>query len=158
MACHYRVAVPAAKVGQPEVLLGIIPGAGGTQRLPRLAGAAMALEMCTLGQHIPAERAAAAGIIDRIITGDLLSGAIAFALEKAQTGGVRKSRELEHQIRDRAAAFAACAKTRESLAKTARGARGPYASVEAIQAGARDFVVKPFQPSRVLEAVQRVLG
>ena len=135
MACHYRVAVPAAKVGQPEVLLGIIPGAGGTQRLPRLAGAAMALEMCTLGQHVAAERAAAAGIIDRIITGDLLSGAIVFALEKAQTGGVRKSREREDEIRDRAAALAACDKTRQGLAKTARGARGPYAAVEAIQAG-----------------------
>ena len=135
MACHYRVAVPAAKVGQPEVLLGIIPGAGGTQRLPRLAGAAMALEMCTLGQHVPAERAAAAGIIDRIITGDLLSGAIEFALGKAQTSGVRKSREREEEIRDRGAALAACAETRESLGRTARGARGPYAAVEAIQAG-----------------------
>jgi 3-hydroxyacyl-CoA dehydrogenase len=135
MACHYRVAVPAAKVGQPEVLLGIIPGAGGTQRLPRLAGAAMALEMCTLGQHVPAERASSAGIIDRIITGDLLSGAIAFALEKAKTGGVRKSRDQEDAIRDRAAALAACAQTRVSLGKTARGARGPYAAVEAIQAG-----------------------
>src|SRR5438046_4800924 len=89
MACHYRVAVPAAKVGQPEVLLGIIPGAGGTQRLPRLAGAAMALEMCTLGQHIPATRALAEGMIDRVIEGDLLSGAIAFAREQAQSGGVR---------------------------------------------------------------------
>src|SRR5216683_21601 len=63
MACHYRVAVPTAKVGQPEVLLGIIPGAGGTQRLPRLAGAAVALEMCTLGQHIPAARALSEGMI-----------------------------------------------------------------------------------------------
>ena len=135
MACHYRVAVPGAKVGQPEVLLGIIPGAGGTQRLPRLAGAAMALEMCTLGQHVSAERASSAGIIDRIVTGDLLSGAIAFALGKAQTGGVRKSRELEDGIRDRGAALAACAQTRESLGKTARGARAPYAAVDAIQAG-----------------------
>src|SRR5579863_2731260 len=73
MACHYRVAAPAAKVGQPEVLLGIIPGAGGTQRLPRLAGADMALEMCTLGQHIPAARALAEGMIDRIVDGDLLA-------------------------------------------------------------------------------------
>jgi len=135
MACHYRVAVPTAKVGQPEVLLGIIPGAGGTQRLPRLAGAAVAVEMCTLGQHIPAERALADGIIDRIITGDLLSGAIVFALEKVQSGGTRKSRELEEKIQPRAAALAACAKTREGLAKTARGARAPYAAVEAIQAG-----------------------
>src|SRR5436190_15668799 len=82
MACHYRVAVAAAKVGQPEVTLGIIPGAGGTQRLPRLCGAATALEMCTLGQHIPAARAMSEGIVDRVIEGDLLSGAIAFAREK----------------------------------------------------------------------------
>src|SRR5207247_6892883 len=67
MACHYRVAVRSAKVGQPEVMLGIIPGAGGTQRLPRLAGAAMALEMCTLGQHIPAARALAEGMIQGVI-------------------------------------------------------------------------------------------
>ncbi len=135
MACHYRVAVPTAKVGQPEVLLGIIPGAGGTQRLPRLAGAAMALEMCTLGQHVPAARALAGGMIDRIVEGDLLSGAIAFAREQAQSGGVRKSREQSAKIADRAAALAACAQTREALKKTARGARAPYAAVDAIQAG-----------------------
>src|ERR1700694_6065137 len=92
MACHYRVATKNATVGQPEVLLGIIPGAGGTGRLPRLAGAAVALEMCTVGQPVPAERALTEGIIDRIIEGDLLSGAIAFALEKAQSASVRKSR------------------------------------------------------------------
>src|SRR5882724_3694787 len=135
MACHYRVAVPAAKVGQPEVLLGIIPGAGGTQRLPRLAGAAMTLEMCTLGQHIPAARALAEGMIDRVIEGDLLSGAIAFAREQAQSGGLRKSREQNAKIADRAAALAACAQTRDALKKTARGARAPYAAVDAIQAG-----------------------
>src|SRR5689334_15439125 len=67
MACHYRVALPSARVGQPEVTLGIIPGAGGTQRLPRLCGVPTALEMCTLGQHIPAQRALAEGIIDRVI-------------------------------------------------------------------------------------------
>jgi 3-hydroxyacyl-CoA dehydrogenase len=71
MACHYRVAVPSARVGQPEVLLGIIPGAGGTQRLPRLAGAKMALEMCTEGKPVPAPKALAAGIVDAVI-GDLL--------------------------------------------------------------------------------------
>ena len=135
MACHYRVAVPTAKVGQPEVLLGIIPGAGGTQRLPRLAGVATALEMCTLGQHIPAARALAEGMIDRVIEGDLLSGAMAFARERAQSGGIRKSREQNAKIADRAAALAACAQTREALKKTARGARAPYAAVDAIQAG-----------------------
>src|SRR6267378_3207178 len=62
MACHYRVATRDAKVGQPEVLLGIIPGAGGTQRLPRLCGVKMALEMCTDGKPVPTSKALAAGI------------------------------------------------------------------------------------------------
>jgi 3-hydroxyacyl-CoA dehydrogenase len=135
MACHYRVAVPAAKVGQPEVLLGIIPGAGGTQRLPRLAGPAMALEMCTLGQHVPATRALAEGMVDHIVEGDLLSGALAFARQKAQSDGVRKSREQNQKIAYRAVALAACMQTRDSLKKAARGARAPYAAVDAIQAG-----------------------
>jgi 3-hydroxyacyl-CoA dehydrogenase len=135
MACHYRVAVAAAKVGQPEVLLGIVPGAGGTQRLPRLAGAALAVEMCTLGQHVPASRALAEGVIDRIVEGDLLAGAIAFALEKAQSGGVRKSREQHAKLADYAAAVAVCAEARHNLKKTARGAHALYAAVDAIQAG-----------------------
>ena len=135
MACHYRVAVASAKVGQPEVLLGIIPGAAGTQRLPRLAGAEMAIEMCTLGQHIPAARAAATGIVDRIIEDDLLTGAIAFALEKSQSDGIRKSREQTAKLADLPAAIAACAQARHNLKKTARGAHAPYAAVDAIQAG-----------------------
>jgi len=135
MACHYRVAVPSAKVGQPEVLLGIIPGAAGTQRLPRLAGAELAIEMCTLGQHVPVARAAAAGIVDRIIEGDLLTGAIAFALEKAQSEAIRKSRDQNAKLADRASAIAACAQARHNLKKTARGAHAPYAAVDAIQAG-----------------------
>jgi 3-hydroxyacyl-CoA dehydrogenase len=135
MACHYRVAVASAKVGQPEVLLGILPGAAGTQRLPRLAGAELAIEMCTLGQHIPAARAATGGIVDRIIEGDLLSGAIAFALEKAQSGGIRKSRDQNAKLADLPAAIAACAQARHNLKKTARGAHAPYAALDAIQAG-----------------------
>src|SRR5438132_10182291 len=67
MACHYRVAVASAQVGQPEVKLGIIPGAGGTQRLPRLAGVAKAAEMCTTGEPVRASNAQVAGIIDKII-------------------------------------------------------------------------------------------
>src|SRR5437763_11765475 len=67
MACHYRVAAKDANVGQPEVLLGIIPGAGGTQRLPRLCGVEMALVMCAEGKPVAAPKAAAAGIIDRLI-------------------------------------------------------------------------------------------
>ena len=79
MAGHYRVAVATAQVGQPEVKLGIIPGAAGTQRLPRLCGIAMAAEMCALGNPVPAPQAARVGIVDRIIEGDLLAGAVAFA-------------------------------------------------------------------------------
>src|SRR6516164_9370804 len=83
MAGHYRVLAASAQVGQPEVKLGIIPGAGGTQRLPRLAGVAKAVEMCAFGEPIGAPEALALGIADRIIEGDLLGGAVAFAREVA---------------------------------------------------------------------------
>src|SRR5271163_2260781 len=83
MAGHYRVASPTAQVGQPEVKLGIIPGAGGTQRLPRLVGAAKAVEMCAEGKPVSAPEAGALGLIDRLIDGDLLAGAVAFAREIA---------------------------------------------------------------------------
>src|ERR1700721_1273445 len=76
MAGHYRVAVSGAQVGQPEVKLGLIPGAAGTQRLPRLAGVAKAVEMCTTGNPIKADDALKYGIIDKIIDGDLLTGAV----------------------------------------------------------------------------------
>ena len=83
MAGHYRVMAPSAQVGQPEVKLGIIPGAAGTQRLPRLAGVAKAVEMCAFGEPVGAREAHALGIADAIIEGDLLAGAIAFAREAA---------------------------------------------------------------------------
>src|SRR5262249_37102510 len=92
-ACHFRVATKDARVGQPEVLLGIIPGAGGTQRLPRLAGAKLALEMCTDGKPVAAPKAQVAGIIDHVVGGDLLAGAMAFAKGKAAAREIRKSRE-----------------------------------------------------------------
>jgi 3-hydroxyacyl-CoA dehydrogenase len=79
MAGHFRVAVADAQVGQPEVKIGLIPGAGGTQRLPRLAGVLKAAEMCAFGEPISAKAALDAGIIDKLIEGDLLAGAIAFA-------------------------------------------------------------------------------
>src|SRR5262245_19146765 len=134
MACHYRVAVPAARVGQPEVLLGIIPGAGGTQRLPRLSGAALALEMCTDGKPLAAGRAMKEGIVDAVVEGDLLEGAIAFAKARAAAGERRKVREQDDKIADRAAGQAACQAMRASLAKTARGARAPFAAVDGIEA------------------------
>ncbi len=91
MACHYRVAVPSAQVGQPEVKLGIIPGAGGTQRLPRLAGISKALEMCVGGDPIGAADALRSGIVDQIVDGDLLEGALAFARTKIGMASRRTS-------------------------------------------------------------------
>src|SRR5438094_4909888 len=79
LASHYRVAVPSAKVGLPEVQIGILPGAGGTQRLPRLVGPKAALEMITSGRHVPAEEAHKLGIIDEIVAeAELKGSAIAF--------------------------------------------------------------------------------
>src|SRR5712671_1639155 len=97
MAGHYRVIAPTALVGQPEVKLGIIPGAAGTQRLPRLAGVAKAVEMCAFGEPIDAKAALAAGIIDKIIEGDLLTGAVEFAREAASKPAP-KTRERNEKL------------------------------------------------------------
>src|SRR6267378_467757 len=109
MAGHYRVALPSAQVGQPEVKLGIIPGAAGTQRLPRLAGVAKAVEMCADGNPIKAQEAMELGIVDKIIDGDLLTGAIAFAKEVAAKAAP-KTRERSEKLstpEQNAAIFAA---------------------------------------------------
>src|SRR5690606_30893493 len=79
LGCHYRVAVASAKVGLPEVKLGLLPGAGGTQRLPRVVGVPIALDLITSGEHVPAPKAHKLGLIDELIDGDLVAGAIAFA-------------------------------------------------------------------------------
>src|SRR5579872_1137938 len=92
MAGHYRVAVADASLGAPEVNLGIIPGAEGTQRLPRLVGVAAAVEMCVSGRPIKAPQALQMGLIDRVIDGDLLSGAVSFAGEVAGQP-IRRTRE-----------------------------------------------------------------
>src|ERR1700674_1692097 len=97
MAGHYRVAVASAQVGQPEVKLGIIPGAAGTQRLPRLAGFAKALEMCADGNPIKVEEALKFGIIDSLVEGDLLVGAVTFARQVVGKP-VRKTRERTDKL------------------------------------------------------------
>src|SRR5271168_3820577 len=95
LACHYRVAVATAKVGLPEVKLGILPGAGGTQRLPRLIGVEAALDLIVSGDPVPAPHAAKLGVIDEIVEGDLLEGALAFARKLiAQKAPPRKIRDL----------------------------------------------------------------
>src|SRR5438445_10081001 len=99
LACHYRVAVPSAKVGLPEVQIGILPGAGGTQRLPRLTGPKVALEMITSGRHVPAAEAHKLGIIDEIIPeGQLKEAAIAFARKIADKRPLPVIREHDEKL------------------------------------------------------------
>jgi 3-hydroxyacyl-CoA dehydrogenase len=135
MACHYRVGVASAQVGQPEVKLGLIPGAGGTQRLPRLAGVAKAAEMCASGEPIKAADAFQAGILDRIVDGDLLQGAITFAREVADHGGPpRKTRDQTGKLGDRAAALQALQTVRDAVRKRSRGLIAPGKAIDAIEA------------------------
>jgi 3-hydroxyacyl-CoA dehydrogenase len=136
MAGHYRVAVASAQVGQPEVKLGIIPGAGGTQRLPRLAGIAAAVEMCAEGKPISSEQALKLGIIDRLIEDDLLTGALAFAREVASKPAP-KTRERDEKLgtaEQNAPIFAAA---RETARKKQRGLTAPLAAIESIEAAVK---------------------
>src|ERR1700719_961500 len=97
MSGHYRVGAPGAQVGQPEVKLGVIPGAGGTPRLPRLAGVAKAVEMCAQGNPVPAREALEVGILDQLIEGDLRAGAVAFANEVSAKPAT-KTRERNEKL------------------------------------------------------------
>jgi 3-hydroxyacyl-CoA dehydrogenase len=136
MAGHYRVAVPGAQVGQPEVKLGIIPGAAGTQRLPRLAGAAKAVEMCANGNPIKTEDALKFGIIDNLIEGDLLAGAVAFAREVAGKP-VRKTREREEKLGTPEQNAPVFATARETARKKQRGLIAPLAAIDAVEAATK---------------------
>jgi 3-hydroxyacyl-CoA dehydrogenase len=135
MAGHYRVASPSAQVGQPEVKLGIIPGAGGTQRLPRLIGIAKAVEMCAEGKPVSASDAAALGLIDRLIDGDLLAGAVAFAREIADKPGPktreRNDNDKHGMAAENAAIFSAA---RDTARKKQRGLIAPLAAIDAVEA------------------------
>jgi len=134
-ACHYRLIAPGTRVGQPEVNLGIIPGAGGTQRLPRLAGVAKAVEMCTTGKPVSAPEALEAGIVDKIIEGDLLAGAIAFAREVAGKP-VRKTRDRNEKLGTPAENAPIFAAARDTVRKQ-RGLPAPLAAIDAIEAATK---------------------
>jgi 3-hydroxyacyl-CoA dehydrogenase len=137
MAGHYRVAVPDAQMGQPEVNLGIIPGAEGTQRLPRLVGLEKAIEMCVSGRPIKAADALSAGLIDRIIEGDLAIGASAFAREMAgRTGALPKTRERQDRLPAASALPGMLAAGRDLARKTRRNLEAPVAVVDALEAAA----------------------
>jgi 3-hydroxyacyl-CoA dehydrogenase len=147
MGAHYRVAAPTAQVGQPEVKLGIIPGAGGTQRLPRLAGVARAVEMCAFGEPIKAPLALEAGIVDRIVEGDLLTGAITFAREVSRDKPP-KPRERNEKLGDTASNAQIFAAAREQARKTKRGMTAPLAAIDAIEAA----TMLPFEQGIAKEA------
>jgi 3-hydroxyacyl-CoA dehydrogenase len=134
MAGHYRVAVSTARVGQPEVKLGLIPGAAGTQRLPRLAGVAKAVEMCMSGSPVKAGEALQCGILDRIIEGELLAGALAFARE-VYANPVRKTRERREKLGNSAENAALFSAAREIAAKK-RGLFAP-AAIDAVEAATK---------------------
>ena len=130
LACHYRVAVPSAQVGLPEVKLGLLPGAGGTQRIPRLVGVETALDMIARGRFVAAPKAKDLGIIDDIVDGDLLDGAVAFA-EKlvADNAPLKKIRDLD--VADDPAAFEAFEK---QMAREARGYMAPQHCIKCVKA------------------------
>jgi 3-hydroxyacyl-CoA dehydrogenase len=149
MGFHYRVAAPSAQVGQPEVKLGIIPGAAGTQRLPRLAGVAKATQMCADGNPIGAKEALEFGIVDRIVDGDLLQGAVAFLREKIAGGGMPpKTRERNDKLGDEATNAAIFEAARAQAKKAARGMMAPMAAIDAVEAATK----LPFEEGCAREA------
>ncbi len=140
LASHYRVAVPSAKLGVPEVKLGLLPGAGGTQRLPRVAGVRKALEMAATGNPVSATEAYEVGLVDRLIEGDLLQHAVAFAEEVKDTRPLPKSSERDDKLaeaRDNPALFD---EFRAANARKFRGFDAPEYNIRAIQAA----VEKPY--------------
>jgi 3-hydroxyacyl-CoA dehydrogenase len=136
MATHYRVASPTAQVGQPEVKLGIIPGAGGTQRLPRLAGITVAAEMCAGGNPIKATEALKAGIVDHLIEGDLLAGAVAFAREIADKP-IPRTCDRDEKLGSAQENTAALAAALDVARKKQRGLQAPLAAIESVGAASR---------------------
>jgi 3-hydroxyacyl-CoA dehydrogenase len=135
LACHYRVGVKAARFGLPEVKLGILPGAGGTQRLPRVVGVEKGLSMMVSGDPIGADEALKAGLIDEIVDGDLTAAGVAFT-EKVldERRPLRKIRDLDDKlaaVRGKPEVFA---NFRKSIARQTRGFRAPENIVRAVEA------------------------
>ncbi len=131
LCCHFRIAVATAKVGLPEVKLGLLPGAGGTQRLPRVAGVQAALEMITSGTPIAAAKAKAMGILDEIVEGDLKAAALAFAKKVVDEKlPIRKVSSLAAKV-DSPTVFEDFAK---SIARKSRGFIAPFKCIEAVKA------------------------
>ena len=142
LGCHYRIAAPKSQLGLPEVKLGILPGSGGTQRLPRVVPMAEAVRMMTTGSTIPAEKAKELGLVDEIVTGDLLEGAIKFLKTARQ---IRRIRDMPAKLNGDPEAF--FAKVREQVAKESRGYPAPLEIVACAAAAA----TLPFDEGRKVE-------
>ena len=136
LASHYRIAVPSAKVGLPEVLIGILPGSGGTQRLPRLIGPKAAMEMILSGRHVPAEEANKLGIIDELVPegGDLRTAAIAMARRVADTRPLPRIRDRDEKLAEAKADPGIFEAMRKSIARRARNQKAPYHCITAVEA------------------------
>jgi 3-hydroxyacyl-CoA dehydrogenase len=133
MACHYRIAVPSARMGLPEVLLGLLPGAGGTQWLPRLVGVEAALEMMIGGKPITAQAALEKGLVDRIADGDLKEAALGYAQELIDSGaGPRRTTDLPVQSDHLPGDFFDA--TRATVAKRTRGVPAPQCIIDCVEA------------------------
>jgi 3-hydroxyacyl-CoA dehydrogenase len=146
LGCHYRVAAPKAQLALPEVKLGILPGSGGTQRLPRVIPVAKALEMMTTGNPIPAEEGKSLGLVDEIAPGDLLEAAIGYAKALAADGrGPRRVRDMKAKLEGDPRAF--FVQARETVAKASRGYPAPLEIVACVEAAC----TRPFDEGRRFE-------
>src|SRR5207253_7231424 len=136
LASNYRIAVPSAKVGLPEVLVGILPGSGGTQRLPRLIGPKAAMEMIVSGRHVPAEEAKRLGIIDELAPeGDeLRQAAIAMARRVADARPMPRIRDRDEKLADAKADPGIFEAMRKSIVRRARNQKAPYHCIAAVEA------------------------
>ena len=142
MSAHYRIAAPNTKVGLPEVLLGILPGAGGTQRLPRLCGVDMALDMMLTGRHVPAKEALSSGIIDEIAeNNNTLDNGIEYA-KKLLKGGFkpRPTSQIQNKISDTKETSELILKFKDIASKKFKNLFSPHAIIRSVEEGLKlDF-------------------
>ena len=136
LTCHYRIAVPSAKCGLPEVTLGLLPGAGGTQRLPRLVGVEQALKMVTSGIHLSADKCLKSGLIDKLANEDqLLDDSISFAKEVlSENKPLRKVRDINEKVIAARGNDNLFSDFRKSIARKTRGFLAPEYNIQCIEA------------------------
>jgi len=144
LGCHYRVASPGAQIALPEVKLGLLPGAGGTQRLPRVVGVETALTMIVTGNPTPSEKLAGTKLFDRMIEGDLMVGALAFAGEIAERRPLPKVRDIRIDLADREAFFRTA---RATVGAASKHFPAPMKCVDCVEAA----VTMPFEEGMKVE-------